>query len=365
LTSQGHSIGENYIFLAISKQGKVDGRFEFHEDDLRKKLGLDLHAGGPEALQTNIDNSASTVQDYILKHFSMSGDGKPIGINFTKQGLMTEGSHYAQYYFETTLEPIPNVLSFRHEMMYEDDRLHRGLLVLSYNPVTDTEYGEESVAMIFNPAQEEQSLDLREPIPDLLRPRDFVAQGIHHIWIGIDHILFLVVLLLPAVLRRTNGRWLPVESFGKAILQVATIVTIFTVAHSITLGLAALNFISLPSRLVESIIALSIILVAANNIFPKLKGGPALVIFGFGLFHGMGFASVMGDIPFRMENLVKVLVAFNVGVEIGQLAIVIVVFALLFALRKMTFYQTVFLRIGSAAAGLVAVFWFIERAFGL
>lgn len=363
--ARGHAVGENYIFLAFSREGEIDGRFEFHMDDLDGKLGLDFGDADPAVVRARLEETAPVVHAYILERFSMSADGRPVAIEFTRRGLMKEGAHFAQYHFRASVAPLPDVLSFRHEMMFEGDRLHRGLLVLSYNPVTDTHYGEEKAAIVFSRSQSEQSLDLREPIPDLLRPRDFVWQGILHIWIGIDHILFLIVLMLPAVLRRKDDRWEPAESFGKAMLQVVKIVTVFTVAHTITLALSALDFISLPGRFVESIIAASIIMVAANNIFPKFKEGAALVIFFFGLFHGMGFASVMGEIPFRMENLVKVLIAFNAGVEIGQLAIVVTAFGVLFALRKLTLYQPVVLRLGSAAAAVVAAFWFLQRALGL
>ena len=365
VTAYGHAQGENYIFLAMSKEGKIEGRFEFHIDDLNEKLGMDFKLEDKDKIVPQLDEVASTVHDYIGERFWMKGDGSPIELQFTKRGMLEESSTFAQFFFEASVPKLPNILTFHHDLLYEEDRMHRGLLVLSYNPVTDTSYDEEKVAMIFNRSLEEQSLDLREPIPDLLTPRQFVWQGILHIWIGIDHILFLVVLLLPAVLRREGGTWKPVESFGKAMLNVIKIVTIFTIAHSITLGLAALDFISLPGQIVESIIAASIVLVAVNNIFPMFREGAAMVIFGFGLFHGMGFASVMSDIPFRMESLTKVLIAFNVGVEIGQVAIVVVAFALLFALRRYFFYQPVILRVGSAVAGLVAVFWFAQRAFGL
>ena len=129
--------------------------------------------------------------------------------------------------------------------------------------------------------------------------------------------------------------------------------------------LAALDFVVLPSRLVESVIALSIILVALNNIFGKVQEGSLWVILGLGLFHGLGFASVMGHLPFRMVDLVGVVLGFNLGVEIGQVAIVAVVFALLFWLRKSTIYQPFVLRGVSVVLILIAGWWFVERAFGL
>ena len=219
--------------------------------------------------------------------------------------------------------------------------------------------------MIFNRNKPEQQLDLREEITGLLNPSQFLWQGVVHIWMGHDHILFLIVLLLPAVLRREDGKWFPVESLAKVGWNVLKIVTVFTAAHSITLTLAALEVVSIPSRLVESIIAASIVLVAVNNFSPKFAAGSVAIIFAFGLFHGLGFASVMGELPFRIANIKRVIVFFNVGVELGQIAIVVPTFLLLYSLRKFYWYRPVVLVGGSVLAGLVASLWFTERAFNL
>ncbi len=132
-----------------------------------------------------------------------------------------------------------------------------------------------------------------------------------------------------SVLVRRDGDWVAKESFKKSLLSVAAIVTVFTVAHSISLTLAALELVQLPSRPVEIIIALSIIVMAIDNLRPFLPGR-WLVIFLFGLFHGLGFATVLGHLTFRVVDLVKVMLGFNIGVELGQLAIVAVVFPILY-----------------------------------
>ena len=141
--------------------------------------------------------------------------------------------------------------------------------------------------------------------------------------------------------------------------------TVFTIAHSITLSLAAFDLVTVPSRLVESMIALSIILVACNNFKGKVRGGSLWVILGLGLFHGLGFATVMGELPFRVQSMLKCVVGFNVGVELGQIAIVSMLFVPLFLLRKTKAYVPVILWGGSVILILIAGYWFIERAFGL
>ena len=147
--------------------------------------------------------------------------------------------------------------------------------------------------------------------------------------------------------------------------DVFKVVTAFTVAHSITLSLAALSVISLPSRLVESAIALSVLLAALNNLWPVVGRGRWLVAFGFGLIHGFGFASVLADLGLPQGALALALLGFNLGVEVGQLAIVAAFLPMAYALRRSFFYRRVVLLGGSLLIAAVAAAWFVERAFEL
>ena len=271
---------------------------------------------------------------------------------------------FAVYRFRIESGPLPDLLRIRHSMFYEADKLHRGLVMVEYNAKTNTEYPGEYTALIFTPTNGEQDLNLTD-VPSIMTPRDMVAQGVRHIWIGIDHILFLLALMLPTVLVLKKDEWAPVEQFPSALWNLLKIITVFTVAHSVTLLLAALDFISVPARLVESIIALSIILVGLNNIFGKVREGTLLIILGLGMFHGLGFASVMGHLPFRMVDLLRVVIGFNIGVELGQVAIVVVLFPALFFFRRSRFYQPVVLKGVSAVLILISTGWFVQRAFGL
>ena len=182
-----------------------------------------------------------------------------------------------------------------------------------------------------------------------------------HIWIGFDHILFLLSLLLPAVLFWQRPRWLPVATLRVAVVDVLKIVTAFTVAHSITLSLAALGFVSLPSRWVESAIAASVVLAALNNLYPVVQGRRWAVAFGFGLIHGFGFASVLADLGLPQGALALALLGFNLGVELGQMAIVAVFLPLAFALRRTDFYRWGVFTAGSLVIVLLAMVWLAER----
>jgi hydrogenase/urease accessory protein HupE len=175
----------------------------------------------------------------------------------------------------------------------------------------------------------------------------FIPEGVRHILIGPDHILFLVGLLL------LGGTW----------RRLALVVTGFTVAHSLTLSLAALNILSPPARVIEPIIALSIVYVGLDNLL-KRDGRDlrAWIALGFGLIHGFGFASVLRDMGLPASALGWSLFSFNVGVEIGQLLIVACVAIALATLRSWNEalgQRLVFA--GSLAVVVAGGFWFVER----
>jgi hypothetical protein len=356
----GHARGENYIFTNYHEDS-ITGEFQFGFDDIERVFDVAIVEGSENALAL-AKETAPRIREYVEANFSIGPEGgEPYTIEWGDVKLV---GAFAAYHFRMESGPIPDVLTVRHEMMYEDDRFHRGLLLVQYNAKTGIDHGEEYTAMVFGPTNTEQTLDLLN-VPGLVTPGEMVAQGVLHIWIGIDHILFLLTLILPTVLIFSLGAWQPVPQFRNGLWNLLKIVTVFTLAHSATLLLAALGILNIPSRFVESMIALSIILVALNNLTMHVKAGSLWIILFLGLFHGLGFASVMGHLPFRMNSILKSVIGFNVGVELGQIAIVLVVFPLLFLLRRNSLYVPVVLKGGSTILGLVATYWFVQRAFAL
>lgn len=190
---------------------------------------------------------------------------------------------------------------------------------------------------------------------------DFLREGIHHILIGYDHLAFLVSLLLPAALVRRQGQWTPSAHFRPSLLHVLGIVTAFTAAHSITLSLAALGWVTPVSRWVEVAIAGSVMLAALNNVFPMVIRRLWLVGFGFGLIHGFGFAGALAELGLPQGARLQALVGFNLGVEAGQLVVVALLLPLLFALRNRSWYRRVGMPLASAAIACLAAYWLFER----
>ncbi len=191
----------------------------------------------------------------------------------------------------------------------------------------------------------------------------FLSTGIAHIAGGFDHVLFLLCLLLPAVLQRSAGRWVARDDVASALITVIWVATAFTLAHSLTLALATFGVIRIPARVIEPLIALTIVLTALNNIWPVVTRRLPAVAFAFGLIHGFGFAEVLAPLSLPRGELALALLGFNLGVEIGQLAIVAGAFFVLATLRRWSGYPRWILALGSALIATVAALWFIERVF--
>ena len=362
--AQAHRLGESYIFLDVTEKA-LAGRFEVTLNDLNKVFSLTVN--GEEVSEQDFLARSSEVQNYLEPRLTFYHENQTHPVVVTHSEVRDYGvAKFALVYFEVpSLESVP--LQIETEYLYLLDGFestHRSFLVIENNPRTKTVDNESQIALIFSPGAERQNLSLNgTPWPEVMST--FIKHGVWHIWIGFDHILFIISLLLPSVMILRAGGWEPVADFKSAFLFVVKVITLFTVAHSITLSLSALGIVKLPVRLVEAVIAVSIIIVALNNIFPVFNRRIWLVVFGFGLFHGLGFANVLAPLGAERSSLLTALVGFNVGVEIGQLAIIAVVFPLFFMMRNWRAYQFQVLGLGSAALILVSSFWFVERAFGL
>lgn len=355
-----HKPSDSYLTIEI-KAATIEGRWDIALRDLDFALTLDADGNG-ELTWGEVRARHADIAAYAREHLRVTADDKPCTLDVGAQQIdeHTDGN-YSVLPLTLTCEALsqgtPARVALTYTLFADLDPQHRGLLNLVARGASRT--------AVLGPQQATQSFELGE----LSRWRqftDYVREGVGHIWIGIDHILFLLSLLLPSVLvwQAASKKWQAVNRFGEAFVDVLKVVTAFTLAHSITLSLAALGVIELPSRLVESVIAASIIVAALNNIWPRVIGRLWMVAFGFGLMHGFGFASVLADLGLPRDALVLALVGFNVGVELGQLAIVIVFLPLAYALRRSAFYRRWVMVGGSVVISLLAAVWLVERASG-
>ena len=332
----------------------MTGQWDIALRDLDFAIGLDADGNG-EITWGEVRAKHGEIAAYALARLAVRGDGVACAIESGAQ-LIDEHTDGAYTVLPLTLRCAapPAQLTISYTLFADLDPQHRGLLNLQALGQTRT--------AVLGPQAPTQSFELKA----VGRWAQFIAyarEGVWHIWIGFDHILFLLSLLLPAVLLWRAPGWQAVETFRAAFVDVFKIVTAFTLAHSITLSLATLGFVSLPSRWVESAIAASVVLAALNNLWPLFHGRRWMVAFGFGLIHGFGFASVLVDLGLPREALALALVGFNLGVEAGQLAIVALFLPLAFALRRTAFYRRVVMLGGSALIVALAGTWLVERAF--
>jgi hypothetical protein len=354
LPAQAHKPSDSYLTITQSDAG-FSGRWDIALRDLDFALGLDADGDGA-ITWGEVRAKHADIAAYAGARLALQADGRPCRASVGAQMLEnhTDGTY--------TVLPLVFDCSAAHQVsvgytLFADlDPQHRGLLNLRAHGIARS--------AVLDPQAPAQTFDLARA-NRWAQFVDYAREGVWHIWIGFDHILFLLSLLLPAVMLWRAARWHPVDDFRAAFWDVFRIVTSFTVAHSITLTLAALQVIALPTRLVESAIAASVVVAALNNIKPLVLGRRWAVAFGFGLIHGFGFATVLAELGLPSDALLIALVGFNLGVEVGQLAIVALFLPLAYSLRRSQLYRRWVMLGGSLLIALIAAVWLIERAFGV
>ncbi len=357
-----HFANQSYIFLRVYHDG-MEGRIELPAGDLDGVLSIDTDGDGALS-EAEVSAAGARIEAYLDAHFSIAAEERRYDIRYVERAVrrIEIGDYVVQVFQAESTGLIPDVVTMRYSAILEAKPDHRGGLVIEHNAKIGLEKNHVRMSFLFGPGREE--FDLRLLGENRLRQlARFVREGMWHIWRGFDHVLFLIALILPAVMVRRGHVWEPVDRFRPAVIHVVKVVTVFTVAHSITLSLAAFNVLELPTRLVESVIALSVLLVALNNLYPIFSDRTWLIVFAFGLFHGFGFASVLREIALNRQAKILSLFGFNIGVEIGQVILILAVFPVLYLLRRQTAYRPVGLTAASALISVAATWWFVSRTF--
>jgi len=351
-----HKPSDSYLSLQ-AKPGAIGGQWDIALRDLEYAIGLDANGDGA-ITWGELRAQQAAIERYALGRLQFSQSGRACAERATD--LLVDNHSdgaYAVLVFEVDCGPAAgDSVEVEYSLFFDLDPTHRGLL--------RWQAAGRTVTAVLGPDSPKFRLAIEavSPVGQFLA---YGKEGVWHIWIGIDHMLFLISLLLPAVYLSDRRGWVPVERFMPAFWDVAKVVTAFTVAHSITLSLAALSVISLPTRLTETAIAFSVLAAALNNIWPVVHERRWVAAFAFGLIHGFGFASVLADLGLPQGALLLALVGFNLGVECGQLAIVSVLVPLAYFVRRSRFYRRFVFVPGSAVIALIALGWMIERAFDL
>jgi hypothetical protein len=347
-----HKASDSYLMLRVDG-ADLRGQWDIALRDLDYAIGIDSDDDGI-ITWGELRARHRAIAAYAFSHLELRADGKICAPQVGDQLVdrHSDGA-YAVLSFAAECPAAPKVLAIKYTLLFDLDPQHRGLLRV--------EEGGRTQTAVFSPEhngwqRQGQSVALLHQFLDYFRT------GVWHIWTGFDHMLFLCALLLPAVLEHCGGRWRPAASFRQAAFEVLGIVTAFTLAHSLTLSLAVLGVVRLPARLVESAIALSVVIAALNNLYPLIKRRLWIVAFVFGLAHGLGFANVLIDLGLPRAALAVSLISFNLGVEAGQIAIVMAFLPAAYWLRSTWLYPRLFLGAGSLGIAVIASLWLIERS---
>ena len=348
-----HKASDSFLYL---DNGPTELRIDVALRDLALLTGIDSNGNrqisGQELRQARPEITRTVESALSFSNSSGNCDlaGRKWGISEHSDGFYSA----ARYAIQCPDGEPPRALEYN--LLFEQDALHRGLVSLDHD-------GQKRLTVL---GPDSRTLDLTgTDTPGYFGVfTTFVYEGVIHLLIGLDHILFLLVLVIPATLSTAKNQ----ASSGQSralrgrLLELAGIITAFTLAHSITLALAALDIVSLPIAWVETVIALSIGLAALNVAWPILGHKTWKLAFGFGLVHGFGFASVLGDLTSGVSGLAVALAGFNLGVELGQLALLVVGFPVLYYLGKNRMYQKGAVPVMLAGIGAISLFWVVQRA---
>jgi len=356
--AQAHSSGNSYLDFEWRDSGAVL-RIDISVRDLDFVHDLDTDHDG-QVTWAEIESRQSALLDWMSHGVTVTSPGHTCSLT----ARPPQASQRADgYYFSTEWSvkcpevdgTLPIGVRLRYTLMAEEDNLHRGLLRVNLPS--------EQGSAILSPERPEAVLTQGEDSTWSLLQR-YLIEGVWHIWTGTDHILFLLSLLVLAPLTRQRTSvltWPARDHFREVFRDVITVVTAFTVAHSITLSITVLNWYQPPAGLVEPIIAASVVLAALNNLLGWFSFDRWRLAMFFGLIHGFGFASALVDLGLPSQSLALALGSFNLGVEGGQLAIVVAFLSLAWWLRHRLLYRWLVVVGGSVAIALIASVWTWQR----
>jgi hypothetical protein len=341
-TNYSYAHQSSTAYLSINdKNGSVSGTLQIRFFDLDKKLGIDENQDGKLIWGETLSNN-KTIKNYLLNNFSLFSGETDCQIIFSNKwqvnNFFNEGYLYLP--IDTNCTNAEN-LKITYSAFFDDIKNHKLLIDSSLNQ-QQTNYLIKS---------NQQEVNIQTSNNWLTTVKDFTLEGIIHIWIGLDHILFLFCLLFACTLAKEN------KSYLRSVL---IIVSLFTIAHSITLTAMALGWIQFSSKWIEAGIAATVLFSALNNII-QISKRIYLLTFSFGLLHGLGFASVLGELGIPSSQPWLAVAFFNIGVELGQVMIVLLILPLLIFVRKLSKHYQLWLKTGSGIIALISVYWLFQR----
>lgn len=352
LVAHAHATSTSYLTAdATSRNGDAQLTWDLAVADMHWALGLDADGDGVITWH-EVESRRDDIATLASTHLALARGGQ--GCNPVLADLLLTrhaGEPHVSLGFHAHC-PTSGALTVSATLFFDKDATQRTLIDIA------TRAGQ--FTSILSPSSPRW---IEPPAPSMLATfRTFLAQGVWHVWIGYDHLAFLILLLLPSVLRNVGNGWRHAGGFRETCADLLRIITAFTLAHSITLGLAATGTVHVPARPVEITIAASIVIAGLLNLVPRAARARLGLAFGFGLVHGFGFANALAELGSHGSRLVPTLAGFNVGVELAQLTLVLILLPLLLKARASSFYSARFMPAASLAAAMAGAAWLAARA---
>ncbi len=358
--AEAHSASSAYLRVEVRGEA-LAVQWSIALRDLDYAVGLDNDGDGA-ITWGELRQKRDDVVAYALARLTLRADGTlcaPGPVTMLADQLSDGG--YAVLRFTAECGHVPSSVAVRYGLMFDLDPMHRGLLNLSVDGVPH--------AAALSPDRPEATFDVTAGYGETLR--SFFSTGVSHLLTGIDHMLFVTMLLVPAMFRRgaqshgPDAELVPVARFRGMFVESLKVLSAFTLAHGTTLTLSVLHIISIPQRAAEAGIALTILITALDNIFHFIPGRRWPLAGLFGLVHGLGYATALGPLALPPLALAVALVSFNLGLEAAQVAVAAVVLPIGFALRNTNLYPRLVMPGISGAVALIAIAWFADRALDL
>jgi len=351
-----HQTGNSYLTVS-----EADGRLQLEIDFIVRDLGNLLQTPGqanePPPAPDKLLSLQAPITTAIQKSLTIAVDEQAIPLEFLTQSVVlhNDGLYVRQRLSGSALPLDAKFIVVRYEFFTQNDKLGRAFFKLVMR--------NDEISSVFDQTSSIQRFALGET-KRWSTIGLFTKEGAKHIWEGADHLLFLLTLLLPGLmltirLPDASGN-LPARNRAaeKFALKV---ITAFTLAHSITLACSVFGWVSLPDKLIESLIALSIMVSALLNLQKRFHISHWKLAFLFGLIHGMGFANGLKELGLSSSYFLETLFAFNLGVELGQLSAVILVAVPVLLLARQAEAKQRVLKYGSIAVLLTSMVWLAQR----
>lgn len=354
--ARAHTASSAYLSIAAEDDGATV-RLSLALRDLAQVVDLRPDDAG-RITWGGLRHRRAEIGAYVLAHLQLSADGAPCGLAARRLAVDTlPDGGYAVLDIAAACGARPHRIGLSYSLFFDIDRLHRALVTTaSLRPVV---IGPDTPTLRIDLSAAEGGADFRQTFTT------FVATGFDHLLTGIDHMLFIAMLLVPAVFVRRGGQALPAPGFVPVLLDAAKVLSAFTLAHGTTLTLSVLHLVRIPERLSESGIAITVLLTALDNIFHVLPGRRWPLAFVFGLVHGLGFATALGPLDLPPLALAVALLSFSLGLELAQFLVALTVLPAAYLCRHAGVYRRRIVPGVSTAVGMVALAWFTDRACGL